>query len=174
MLAPQYPAGEYVVPKAFTNELKNHYLDELAVAPERARQSVEGLDDAQLNTKYRNWTIRQIIHHLADSHINCYVRFKWALTEETPRIKSYDETLWSEVVDARTASLESSLLILGGIHARWCDLVRSLDDEQLSKGFFHPEIDRVVTLSEALPNYVWHTDHHLAQIAWLRNQYNWG
>ena len=132
-----------------------------------------GLTEEPLDTKYRNWTIRQIVHHLADSHINCYVRFKWALTEDTPHIKSYDETLWSEVVDARTAPVESSLIILQGVHTRWCDLVRSLDDDKLSRGFYHPEMDCVVKLSEALPSYVWHTDHHLAQIAWLRQQRGW-
>ena len=139
----------------------------------RARQTVAGLDDAQLGTKYRNWSIRQIIHHLADSHINCFVRFKWALTEETPKIKAYDETLWSEVVDATSSPIEPSLMLLDGLHARWCALVRCLDNEQMQRGYFHPEMDRAVKLVEALPSYAWHVDHHLGQIQWLREQHDW-
>ena len=173
MEAPKFPAGEFVAPSEFTDELKRRYIEGLAAAPARARQTVAGLDESQLDAKYRNWSIRQIIHHVADSHINCYVRFKWALTEDTPHIKSYDETLWSEVVDARTVPLESSLRILEGVHSRWCDLVRQLSEEELKRGYFHPEMNRVVSLAEALPSYVWHVDHHLGQIAWLREQHGW-
>lgn len=173
MSAPQFPIGEFVQPAEFTDVLKQQYVQRLRAAPATARQTVAGLDDGQLDTRYRNWSIRQIIHHLADSHINCYVRFKWALTEPTPHIKSYDETLWSEVVDARTAPLESSLGLLAGLHDRWADLVERLSDDQLDRGYFHPEIGEVVKLSEALPYYVWHVDHHLGQIDWLRNQHGW-
>lgn len=173
MQPPQFPVGEFVPPTDFSLDKKNQYVARLNAAPTRARQAVDGLSESQLDTKYRNWSIRQIIHHLADSHLNCYVRFKWALTEQTPRIKSYDETLWSEMVDARTSPVESSLTILQGIHSRWCELVRALDIDQLEKGYFHPEPNRVVTLAEALPSYTWHVDHHLAQIAWLRDQHGW-
>ena len=173
MNPPLFPAGEYAPACASAAEVREAAIKKLEQAPMRTREAVTGLNDEQLNTKYRNWTIRQIVHHLADSHINCYVRFKWSLTEDTPHIKSYDETLWSEVVDARAADLESSLTILEGIHRRWCDLVRGLNDEDLRLGFFHPEPQKVITLQEALPNYAWHVDHHLAQIAWLREQYNW-
>ena len=173
MGAPAFPVGEFVPPAEFSQAAKLGYIEKLASAPARARQGVDGLSESQLDTKYRNWTIRQIIHHLADSHVNCYVRFKWALTEDRPKIKSYDETLWSEVVDARTAPLESSLMILHGIHARWCDFLERLDDQQIQRGYFHPEFGQVVTLAKALPNYVWHVDHHLGQIAWLRSQRGW-
>ena len=173
MQGPQFPAGDYVPPAEITPELKTQWIEQLEAAPVRARSSIEGLSESQLSTKYRNWTIRQIIHHLADSHVNCYVRFKWALTEEEPTIKAYNETLWSEVIDARTVPPECSLTILEGIHSRWCALVRKLADEQMQRGFFHPELDRVVTLNEALPSYVWHVDHHLAQIAWLRAKHGW-
>ena len=169
---PQFPAGEYVTVQ-YDNGLKPKLLERLESVPLRARKSVDGLSEPQLDSKYRNWTIRQIIHHLADSHINCYVRFKWALTEQTPNIKTYDESRWSEVIDALSAPLESSLRILEGVHARWGQLVRRLSDEQLQRDFYHPEMDRVVTLAEALPSYVWHADHHLAQIAWLRDKNNW-
>ena len=164
MPPPMFPVGEFVPPNEFSTDLKLQLIKRLEAAPDRVRQSIAGLSESQLDTKYRNWSIRQIIHHLADSHVNCYVRFKWALTEPTPRIKSYDETLWSEVVDARTAPLESSLLILQGVHSRWCDLLRNLNDEEWNKGYFHPEVDRVVTLADALPSYAWHVDHHLGHL----------
>ncbi len=141
--------------------------------PAELRAEVESLTEEQLETRYRNWSIRQIVHHLADSHINCYVRFKWALTEETPTIKSYDETLWSGVVDAVSAPVESSLQILQGVHRRWGQLMRRMDEAQWACGFFHPELDRVVTLVEALPSYVWHGQHHLAQVRWVKHQQGW-
>ena len=170
---PLFPAGEYTPSGSPAAEVREAALKKLEQAPKRTREAVAGLNAEQLDSKYRNWTIRQIVHHLADSHINCYVRFKWSLTEDTPHIKSYDETLWSEVVDARTADLESSLSIIEGIQRRWCDLVRRLDDADLRRGFFHPEPQKVITLQEALPNYAWHVDHHLAQIAWVREQNHW-
>lgn len=173
MTAPQYPAGEYLAPEELTADQRTELIERLATAPARAREAVCGLSEDQLDTKYRNWTIRQIIHHLADSHINCYVRFRWALTEDSPKIKSYDETQWSEIVDARTIPVDASLQILEGLHSRWCQLLALLTDEEFETGFFHPEMDRVVTLIEALPSYVWHTDHHLAQIAWLRSKHGW-
>ena len=172
MEPPQFPAGEYTAPD-WTPAVKADCLAQLAEVPRLVRESVTGLTEEQLDTKYRNWTIRQIVHHLADSHINCYVRFKWALTEETPHIKSYRETQWSQVVDARSAPLDCSLGLLDGLHSRWCELVKRLDEEQIARGFFHPELSRVVTLAEALPNYVWHSHHHLAQIAWVRKQHGW-
>lgn len=173
MPAPLFPVGEYSPPESSPPTQLVNWIDQLEAAPVRARESVQGLEESQLDCKYRNWTIRQIIHHLADSHINCYVRFKWALTEDTPRIKSYDETSWSEVVDAKTASLACSLTILDGVHARWVQLLRSLDEDQWQRGYFHPEVGHVVKLIEALPNYVWHVDHHLGQIAWLRRHHGW-
>ncbi len=170
---PLFPAGEYVPPDKLTEEDRLDLIRRLEEVPARVRASVIILNEAQLDAKYRNWTIRQIVHHLADSHINCYVRFKWALTEMTPHIKSYDETLWSQTVDARTLPLESSFRILEGVHTRWAELLRLLDTEHWHLGFFHPELERIVTLEEALPHYVWHSDHHLAQIAWVRDQHDW-
>ncbi len=110
------------------------------------------------------------MHHIADAHINGYVRFRWALTEQTPEIKPYDETRWSEIVDARTLPIESSLMILEGVHSRWAGLLRDLTEQDFQRGFYHPELDRIVTLSDALPMYVWHADHHTAQIQWIREQ----
>lgn len=170
---PQNPAGEYVCPKRLTNGLKHELIEQLENVPSRASEQVSGLGDSQLDTKYRNWTIRQIIHHLADSHMNCYVRFKWALTESTPEIKAYDESRWSQLVDAKKLPVASSLTILEGVHQRWAGMLRLLSDEQFDLAFFHPELGKAVTLAQALPSYVWHSDHHLAQIEWVRNHHGW-
>jgi uncharacterized damage-inducible protein DinB len=164
---PKFPAGPYIE-KPYSAEEKSRLIDQLANVPQDVRSSVDGLTESQLDAKYNNWTIRQIVHHLADSHINCYVRYKWALTEASPLIKTYNESKWSEVVDARTHPIESSLTILDGVHSRWSQLVRELTDEQLELTFFHPELMKSVSLREALPSYVWHAQHHCAQINWMR------
>ena len=170
---PIFPAGEYQAPGYYDDQTRSDLIAKISAMPARMRAMVKGMTDEQLDTKYRNWTIRQIVHHVADSHMNCYIRFKWALTEESPLIKAYDESLWSEVVDAVSAPVESSLLILAGLHARWAGLLEKLADEQMEKSYFHPQQMQIVKLSEALPSYVWHADHHLAQIAWLREQHGW-
>lgn len=170
---PSFPAGEYVEPENLDAENQSRWVNQFAEVPARARKLVKDLSDTQLDTPYRNWSIRQIIHHLADSHLNCYVRFRWALTEEEPRIKPYDESLWSTMPDAMAAPLETSLVMLEGIHGRMCELITRLDSDQMQRGYFHPELDKVVKLCEALPAYVWHSDHHLAQIDWVREKHGW-
>ena len=170
---PLFPAGEFESPGEYDAAQKAKFTLELADCPAKIKSAIEGLTEEQLDTKYNNWTIRQIVHHLADSHMNAYIRFKWALTEDSPLIKSYDETKWSEVVDARTAPVDSSLALLDGLHARWANLVEGLDDAAMKKTFYHPEQTRNVSLVESLPAYVWHTEHHTAQIQWIREQQNW-
>ncbi|MFK7765926.1 MAG: YfiT family bacillithiol transferase [Mariniblastus sp.] len=170
---PLFPAGEFESPGEYDSETKSRFATELANCSVKIRSAIEGLSGEQLDTKYKNWTIRQIVHHLADSHMNAYIRFKWALTEASPLIKSYDETKWSEIVDAKTADVESSLAILDGLHARWATLVKGLDDTSMKKTFFHPEQTRNVSLAESLPAYVWHTEHHVAQIRWIRSEQDW-
>ena len=173
LTAPQFPAGEFVPPGDYDHTARVDFIGSIEAFPEALREEVISLENGQLDTRYRNWTIRQIVHHVADSHINCYVRFKWALTEETPTIKSYNESLWSEVADATSSPVTGSLTILDGVHQRWGQLMRLMTDQQWSRGFFHPEMDRVVTLAEALPSYVWHGQHHLAQIRWVKQQHDW-
>lgn len=170
---PEFPAGAFVELGHYSSDEKEKLVNELAEVPDKVRNAVEGLSDSQLETRYRNWTVRQIVHHLADSHVNCYIRFKWALTEESPLIKSYNETKWSEIVDAKSMPIDVSLTILEGIHARWVGMIRGLSDDQLSLTFFHPEQMKTVSLYEALPAYVWHGRHHIAQIAWIREQKGW-
>ena len=170
---PQFPAGAYEAPGLYDEPTRHQLIGSIAAAPRQVRAAVAGLADQQLDTKYRNWTIRQIVHHLADSHMNCFIRFKWALTEDSPLIKAYDEGLWSEVADATESPIECSLTILEGLHARWVQMLERLSSEQMEMSFFHPEQMKEISLAEALPSYVWHTDHHVAQIRWLRQRQGW-
>ena len=170
---PPFPAGEFVPPGEYDAEAKAEFVAGLAACPAKIRAAIKELTDVQLNAKYKNWSIRQIVHHLADSHMNAYIRFKWALTEASPLIKSYNETKWSEIVDARQSPIEPSLVLLDGLHARWATLVANLTDEQMALTFFHPEIGNDVSLNQSLPTYVWHTDHHVAQIIWIREENSW-
>lgn len=132
---PPFPAGEFSPPGDYGSEKKAEFVAELAACPAKIRAAVDGLSDDQIDTKYKNWSIRQIVHHLADSHMNAYIRFKWALTEASPLIKSYDETKWSEIVDARQSPIEPSLVLLDGLHARWSTLVENLNDQEMSLTF---------------------------------------
>lgn len=165
---PQFPAGAFTAPDQLSEEDQRKLIDELAHLPAELRAAVEGLTDVQLETKYRNWTIRQIAHHIADSHVNSYIRFKWTLTEEEPTIKAYDEGRWSDLSESQNGSVQPSLLLLDGLHARWCQLLSSLSAEEYERAFIHPETSERVTLGQALAYYVWHGKHHTAQILLLR------
>lgn len=170
---PDFPAGEFEPPGPYDSETKASLVTALADCPAKIRAAIEGLSNSQLDTPYKNWSIRQIVHHLADSHMNAYIRFKWALTEASPLIKSYNETKWSEIVDARTAPIDSSLVLLEGLHGRWSALIENLSDAEMALTFYHPEIANDVSLHDSLPSYVWHTEHHVAQIQWIREQNDW-
>ena len=165
---PDQPAGPYVAEPNPSSERRAELIGEIEMFPKRLRQLVAGLSAAQLDTTYRNWTVRQIVHHLADSHINAYVRTRLALTEDTPTIKPYDESRWSELADAKRIDVEHSLAILDGLHARWAMTFRSMRDEDFDRSYFHPEMNRAVRLAEMLGLYAWHGRHHSEMIAWLR------
>ncbi|MEM8671394.1 MAG: YfiT family bacillithiol transferase [Planctomycetota bacterium] len=166
---PQNPVGPYLEPEEFNDALRVGWISDLEKLPFQLREAVSGLNSPQLDTNYRNWTIRQIVHHLADSHMNSYIRFKWALTEDLPTIKAYDEGLWSDLVESRTGAIEPSLSLLDGLHARWCQLLRTLTAQDFERAFVHPETDATVSLNAALPYYSWHGRHHTGQILWLRS-----
>ena len=165
---PQLPVGPFAAGEAHDDRHHEAWIDEIERAPTRLREAVSGLSNEQLDTKYRNWTIRQIVHHLADSHLNSYVRFKLALTEERTTIKPYDESRWSLLADAQRAEVEPSLRLLEGLHARWLYLLRSLAPDAFDRSFYHPENQEVVPLWRALAYYAWHARHHTAQIEWVR------
>ncbi len=173
MDAPQNPAGLFVAEDGYDRRRRAEFIAVIEQAPAAVRQAVAGLSDGQLDTRYRNWTVRQIVHHLADSHVNSYVRFKWTLTEERPTIKAYDEGRWAALEDSRAGDVAAPLALLDGLHARWVELLRTMTDEQFARSFFHPETGQSVRLNAALCYYAWHCRHHTAQITWLRERHGW-
>jgi hypothetical protein len=164
MEPPQNPAGAF---DPEDHREPEQCIADIEAAPRLVRELVAGLTQPQLDTKYKNWTIRQIVHHLADSHVHSYIRFKWALTESTPTIKAYDEGTWAELEDARTGDVEPPLALLEAVHRRWVQLLRSMTPAQFARSFLHPETGKLVPLSLALRSYAWHGKHHTAQIRWL-------
>jgi len=173
MDAPQNPAGAFEPEKTYSRQRREEFIATIESTPRLMRAAVGGLSEAQLDTKYRNWTIRQIVHHITDSHVNSYVRFKWTLTEEHPTIKAYDDGKWAELADSRSGDVRVSLALLDGLHARWVILLRSLTDADFERSFFHPESKQDVSLNAALCYYAWHCRHHTAQINWVRQQNRW-
>lgn len=169
-----FPIGKFKWEGDATDEKRQHFIDEIAGTPARVRMSVEGLSAEQLETPYRpgGWTVRQVVHHIADSHLNSYVRFRLALTEDEPTIKPYHEDRWAELDDARTAPLEVSLALLESLHERWVHLLKSLKAEDFARTFRHPEMG-VVSLDKNLGLYAWHGRHHVAHITSLRERMGW-
>lgn len=170
---PDNPAGSFESVETFDEVTKAKLIDSIRLAPAKLREAVSGLTNPQLDTTYRNWTIRQIAHHLADSHLHSIIRFKWALTEDHPTIKAYDEAEWVQLGDCKHGDVEPSLLLLEGLHAKWVQLLESLTEAQYSRTFYHPQSDETVSLWLALNYYAWHGGHHAAQILWLREHNNW-
>lgn len=162
----KYPIGKFKNPN-FTNpqQFKN-WITIIEAFPLQVTQEVKGLNDTQLEKTYRpnGWTIKQIIHHCADSHINSFIRFKLALTENTPTIKPYYENLWAELTESKNFPIESSLKILEGIHQRWVHLLKNLSISDLNREFKHPETNQLINLKTNIGLYAWHCQHHLAHI----------
>jgi uncharacterized damage-inducible protein DinB len=173
-LSLKYPVGKFSRPAEFTADLRRQSTATMAALPEKLRAAVAGLNDAQLDTPYREggWTVRQVVHHLADSHMNAYVRFKLALTEDWPTIKPYKEGAWAELADSKLP-VEPSLQLVAALHERWVSLIESLSPEELQRGFVHPEHDRRQNLELALVMYAWHSLHHTAHITELRKRMGW-
>ncbi len=171
----QYPIGRFDWSADLAGmSQREEWLQAIASTPRKLREAVRGLDAAQLDTRYRDggWTVRQVVHHYADDHMNSYVRFKWALTEKAPLIKGYLQAEWAEVPDARTGPIEPSLDLLDALHLRWVAAWRALDETQWSSGFMHP-VRGLVTLEQLAALYAWHGAHHVAQIARLRERKGW-
>jgi hypothetical protein len=169
----RYPVGRFEFPASMTNTDLSEFVDQIAAAPSRLRAAVAGLSDAQLDTPYRpgGWTVRQVVHHVPDSHMNSYVRFRLALTEDSPTIKPYDEARWAELTDTRLP-VEPSLTLLESLHARWVPLLRSLSAADWKRTFRHPELG-LVSLENNAALYAWHGRHHVAHITSLRGRMNW-
>jgi len=166
----RYPVGRFDPKVVVPHEQRASLIDSIAAVPSRLRAAVSGLGEAQLDTPYREggWTIRQVVHHVPDSHMNAYIRFKLALTEDVPTIKTYDEAEWAKLADAATP-IETSLVILDALHQRWVVLLRSLSEADYERNLNHPEWGRM-TLGTLLRQYEWHGRHHLAHITNLRER----
>jgi hypothetical protein len=171
----RFPIGKFEAPQILTQELMDGYIKDIETLPARLKQAVNGLNDAQLDTPYRpdGWTIRQVVHHCSDSHMNSMIRFKLALTEDEPTIKPYYEERWAELADSKTIPIAPALLLLEGLHQRWTILLRSLSNEDLQKTFIHPEHGKRFRLDENIGVYAWHGNHHLAHITSLKTRMNW-
>ncbi len=169
-----YPIGKFDFHAPVPAANRPQLIEQIAAAPERLREVVRGLDDSQLDTPYRpgGWTVRQLVHHLPDSHMNSYIRFRLALTEEAPTIKPYDQEKWSGLPDARTMPVEPSLRLLEGMHQRWVALLRSMSDNDFARTFRHPELG-LIRLDTNLGLYAWHGRHHVAHITGLRERMGW-
>lgn len=162
----KYPVGKFQKPETITKEHLQQWINVIETFPGLLRSEVIYLTEQELEKSYRpgGWTIRQVVHHCADSHMNSYMRFKLALTEETPTIKPYFEDRWAELADSRNLPVEASLKLLEGLHARWVYLIRQLTAQELERQFHHPESNAFIALKTNLGIYAWHCRHHLAHV----------
>ena len=169
----RYPVGEFAMPATVTPAMRADAITAIAELPAKMRDAVRGLSDAQLDTPYRpgGWTVRQVVHHVPDSHMNAFVRLKLALTEDNPTVKPYDEKKFADLPDQRLAT-EPSLAILDGLHARWVTVLRALTPQQFTRPLHHPEIGDI-TVDYLVQTYGWHSRHHVAHITRLRERERW-
>jgi len=170
----RYPLGKFSYDGPLTDAQRQEALDNIAQTPAKLRAAVKGLSDAQLETPYRpgGWSVRQVVHHVPDSHLNSYVRFKLALTEQEPTIKPYAEDRWAELADTKATPIEVSLTLLDSLHERWVRLLGSLSPADWKRTFRHPELGPM-TLEKNLALYAWHGRHHVAHITSLRVREGW-
>ncbi len=170
----KYPIGRFKVPAFITPEDCERFIAEIAQAPAQLRSAVKGLSAVQLDTPYRpgGWTLRQVVHHLPDSHMNSYVRFMLASTEDDPVIRTYEEQHWAELPEAKSGPIEMSLALLDALHVRWVAHLKNLAPADFSRAFVHPKLGRV-PLDQALALYAWHGKHHIAHITSLREREGW-
>jgi hypothetical protein len=170
----RYPIGRFTPATPITAAMRAAAIEDVAMLPAQMRAAVEGLGDARLDTPYRpgGWTVRQLVHHVADSHMNGYIRVKLALTEDAPRITPYDENAWATLADARLP-VAISLDLLDTLHARWTAIYRSMAADQFTRTFIHPEAGAEQTLDRHLQLYAWHSRHHVAHITSVRQREGW-
>jgi hypothetical protein len=170
----RYPVGKYVKCESLTPEQRADVIGQIAATPKKLRDAVAGLSHQQLDTPYRpgGWTVRQVVHHLPDSHMNSYVRLKLALTENDPTIKPYEEQLWAELADSRDTPVEVSLTLLDALHQRWEILLRSMRPEDFSRTLRHPALGPM-PIDNLINIYAWHGRHHVAHITALREREGW-
>lgn len=170
----RYPIGTPQLLEEISDSERKKRIDAIASTPALLRQAVAGLNDNQLETPYRpdGWTVRQLVHHIADSHLNAYIRFRWALTEDSPKIKAYDQDQWACLPDACDGPVEESLALLDALHRRWCRLMWAMDNDDWERQVDHPE-DGIRSCQDFLSIYAWHGLHHIAHITNLRDRQGW-
>ncbi|HEY7337416.1 MAG TPA: putative metal-dependent hydrolase [Bryobacteraceae bacterium] len=170
----RYPIGSFSFPESTTPGERSAWIEEIAKAPSHLREAIAGLSPEQIETPYRpgGWTVRQVVHHVPESHLNSYVRFKLALTEEEPIVKPYNEARWAELPDVAATPVEVSLILLETLHQRWVPLLQRMSDADYARCFHHPEIG-MVRLDQNLALYAWHGRHHVAHILSLRERMAW-
>jgi hypothetical protein len=171
---PRYPVGKFERKNLLTPEERRTLIEQIAAAPARMREAVHDLSPEQLDTPYREggWTARQVVHHVPDSHMNAYIRFKLALTEKEPSIKPYDEAAWAELSDSRVTPIETSLVLLESLHTRWVTILKAMSPDDFGRTLFHPE-HGALNLDSMLGLYAWHSRHHVAHITSLRERNRW-
>jgi hypothetical protein len=171
----RFPIGQFECPTTIENQDVQNWIQQIAEFPQKIKTAVIQLNDEQLDTCYRanGWTIRQVVHHCADSHMNSIIRLKLALTEEQPTIRPYFEDQWAELVDSQKFPIAASLQILEGVHTRWKALLEKLDQNDLTKTYIHPEHGKVFQIREYIALYAWHCEHHLAHITHLKERKGW-
>jgi hypothetical protein len=169
-----FPVGRFQKPQSLEPKQRRAAIDTIAEAPTKLRAAVSGLTDAQLDTPYRpdGWTVRQVVHHVPDSHLNAYARFKLALTEDTPTIKPYDEAAWATLEDSKSTPVATSLALLDAVHDRWVRILRAMSPSDFSRTLNHPE-NGIVSLDQMLALYEWHGRHHVAHVTNLRARNGW-
>ena len=174
MADPRFPIGKFYYEGTPSEEQRRKFIDEIEHAPAAIRAAVQGLSPEQIDKPYREggWNVRQVVHHVPESHMNAYIRFKLALTEDEPTIKPYAEDRWAQLADVQTTPVEISLALLENLHARWVVLLRSLREDDWKRTFKHPEIG-LVSLEKSLAMYAWHGRHHTAHITELRKRMKW-
>jgi hypothetical protein len=170
----RYPIGPFEFPGTLSDGQRQSLIDQIASAPAQMRKAVEGLSEEQVDTPYRpdGWTVRQVVHHVPESHLNSYIRFKLAITEDEPTIKPYFEDRWAKLEDANEAPIELSLDLLDALHGRWVWFLRSLKGTDFGRTFRHPELG-IVSLDKNIALYAWHGRHHIAHITSLRERMGW-
>jgi hypothetical protein len=170
----QYPIGKFQAPAQITETVRNQWIEDIALAPQRLKDAIHGLSATQLDTAYRpgGWTVRQVIHHLPDSHMNAYIRIKMALTEEVPTVKPYEEHLWAELYDTYHSPVDVSVTLLESLHQRWVILLGSLSESSWQRSYRHPQ-SGIVVLYQVAGLYAWHGNHHIAHITSLRERMAW-
>lgn len=171
----QYPIGHFKCPNEITKAQIDEWIQVLETLPKRLAILVGNLTHEQLETPYRpqGWSVRQVIHHIGDSHHNSYTRFKWALTEDKPVIKAYEEKEWSQLFDSKNAPIELSLNYITALHAKLVHLLKGLDDVDLTREYIHPDGNVAVSVAENIGKYAWHSNHHFAHIEGLLRRKNW-